>query len=65
MRYNPIPYESGAAYSGDITTVEVSGDVAAVTLKEDGYFGDNYTNWFHLARLDGEWKIINKSYQNE
>ena len=61
---NPSPFESGAAYSAEITAVDVTGDVASVTLKEKGYLGTSFTNWFHLARLNGQWKIISKSYQD-
>ena len=65
VRDNPSPSETGAAYSAEITTVEVSGDVASVTLKEDGYLGTRFTNWFHLVRLDGRWIIISKAYQDD
>ncbi|MEM1433905.1 MAG: nuclear transport factor 2 family protein [Pseudomonadota bacterium] len=51
-----------AAYEGRITTVQVSGDIAAVTLEETGYFGRSYTDVFTLAKLDGEWKIVSKTY---
>jgi hypothetical protein len=50
-------------YKGKITTVEISGDVASITLKETGYLNTNFTNWFHLAKLDDDWKIICKAYQ--
>ena len=65
IRDNGNLAKSGVAYTGDITRVEVAGDVASVTLKEEGYFGVSLTNWFHLAMLDGRWKIISKSYQDE
>ena len=65
VRDNPSPSDSGAAYTGEITSVETFGDVASVTLKENGYLGTGFTNWFHLARLNGNWKIISKSYQDQ
>ena len=54
--------ETGAPYEGRITTVQVSGDIASVTLEETGYFGRSYTDMFTLARLDGQWKIVSKTY---
>jgi hypothetical protein len=63
VKDNPAPVETGTDYKGKITTVEISGDVASITLKETGYLNTNFTNWFHLAKLDGDWKIICKAYQ--
>lgn len=65
IRDNPSPSESGAEYSGEIATVELFGDIANITLKEQGYLGCNLTNLFHLARIDGDWKIVSKTYTDE
>ena len=51
-----------APYVARITQVQVSGSIASVTLEETGYFGRGYTDIFSLARLDGEWKILTKTY---
>ena len=64
VRDTPSPAATGAEYTGEITTVEEFGGMASITLKETGYFGSSFTNWFHLARQDGSWKIISKSYQD-
>ena len=61
---NASPAETGAEYTGTITSVEESGDMASVTLRETGYLGASFTNWFHLARQDGVWTIVSKSYQD-
>jgi hypothetical protein len=65
VRDSPAPIEAGLDYRGDITTIEISGDIASVTLNESGYLGTDFTNWFHLAKIEGEWKIICKSYYGE
>ena len=52
-------------YRGEITQVEVSGPVASVTLKEAGFMGMNFTDYFHLAEVNGEWKIISKTFNPE
>ena len=63
---NPPPgAEAGADYTGEITNVEVSGPVASITLKEAGFMGINFTDYFHLAKLNDEWKIISKTFNPE
>ena len=52
-------------YKAEITNVEVSGPVASVTLKEAGFMGMNFTDYFHLAEVGGEWKIISKTFNPE
>jgi hypothetical protein len=52
-------------YKAEITSVDVSGPVAAVTLKEIGFMGMNFTDFFHLAKVDGNWKIISKTFNPE
>ena len=53
---------SGAPYVGRVTSVQVSGPIATVTLEEEGYFGRSYTDIFTLIELDGAWKIVTKTY---
>jgi len=64
---NPPPEAPLTAgnYKGEITTVEVSGPVASVTLKEAGFMGMNFTDYFHLAKVDGTWLIISKTFNPE
>ena len=48
------------------TTVEVSGPVASVTLKEAGFMGMNFTDYFPPGKnVDGDWKIISKTFNPE
>lgn len=55
----------GGDYKGEITSVEVSGPVASITLRETGFMGVNFTDYFHLARVNGDWKIISKTFNPE
>jgi hypothetical protein len=51
------------AYEARITSVEQSGDAAVVRLEEDGCWGTvSFVDWFALAKLDGDWKIVNKLF---
>lgn len=65
VRDTPSPSETGAEYVGEITHVEVIGQIAQVTMKEKGYLGLNFSNLFHLACIDGSWRIISKTYIDE
>ena len=62
---NPSPAETGAPYIGEIATVECKGGCASVMLRETGFLGSDFTNWFHLADLVGRWLILSKTYVGE
>jgi len=63
---NPSMADGGAPYKGEITTIDVVGDVASVTLKEAGFAGSmKFTDYFHLLKERGEWKIISKTFISE
>ncbi len=49
-------------YSAEIIKVELVGDIASVTLKEYGFLGMNFLEYFHLLRQDRNWKIISKTF---
>ena len=63
---NPPPdLPPGGSYQGEITSVEISGPVASITLRESGFMGMNFTDYFHLAKVNDEWKIISKTFNSE
>ena len=53
---------SSEAYRAEVEAIEVIGDVATATLVETGFLGSDFVDFFHLIRIDGEWKIISKTY---
>ena len=59
---NPSAKESGEDYSAEITFIHIAGDMASTGIVEDNLLGVNYVNHFHLLKMDGEWKIVNKIY---
>ena len=66
MAQAPSMAEGGAPYKGDITSVDVAGNVASVILKETGFGGDMaFTDYFHLLKEQGQWKIISKTFTTE
>ena len=51
------------AYQARITSVEQIGDAALVRLEEEGCWGSvSFVDWFSLAKIDGTWKIVNKTF---
>jgi hypothetical protein len=63
---SPSMAESGAPYKGEITFVDVVGNVASVTINETGYGGSMaFTDYFHLIKEKDEWKIISKLFSTE
>ena len=66
MENNPSMAEGGAPYKGKITSLDVVGNVASVTLKETGLGGGmSFTDYFHLVKVEGEWKIFSKTFTTE
>jgi hypothetical protein len=55
------PQPGGRAAYAQITAVETVGDIARVTL-EDDYAGYRYTDYLTLLRVEGEWRIVNKTF---
>jgi hypothetical protein len=63
---NPSMAEGGAPYQGTIASVDIVGKVASVTIKETGFAGTMaFTDYFHLIKDQGEWKIISKTFTTE
>jgi hypothetical protein len=57
------PLDSDGGFSARITSLEQVGDVARVTLEEDGCWGSlSFVDYFTLAKIDGTWKIVNKTF---
>jgi len=57
------PLDSDGSFSARITEVEQIGDAATVTLEEDGCWGNlSFVDYFTLAKIDGTWKIVNKTF---
>jgi len=60
---HPSMAESGASYKAEIKSVDVVGQIASVVLVETGFFGVlSFTDYFHLLKEHGEWKIISKTF---
>ncbi len=59
---NPPNDTMRASYKPTIRNIEVNGNVAIVTLDEDGLFGQDFTNHFMLLNENDTWSIVHKSF---
>ena len=63
---HPSMAGSGAPYKAEIKFVDVAGQIASVILVETGFFGVlSFTDYFHLLKEHGEWKIISKTFTSQ
>ena len=57
------PADVEGSYKTEVTLVEQTDDVASAVLAEEGFWGSvSFINFFSLARIDGTWKIVNKTF---
>jgi hypothetical protein len=57
------PADVDGSYQANITSVEQTDDVASAILAEDGFWGTvSFIDFFALARIDGAWTIVNKTF---
>ena len=57
------PCDVDGSYKAEVTAVEQTEDTASATLAEEGFWGTvSFVDFFSLARIDGEWKIVNKTF---
>ena len=60
----PVPAESGEAFDMRIVSTDVTGQVATVKVA-DLYRGLRFTDYLSLARVDGQWMIVNKTFHHD
>jgi Putative lumazine-binding len=57
------PADTNGSYRASIRSVENEGDAAIAVLEEEGFWGTmSFVDFFSLAKMDGEWKIVNKTF---
>jgi hypothetical protein len=50
-------------YRSRILSITQLGDVATATVAEEGYWGKvSFVDFFSLCRIEGIWKIVNKTF---
>jgi Putative lumazine-binding len=57
------PADTDGNFQANVRSVEEEGDAAIVTLEEEGFWGAlSFVDFFSVARIDGSWKIVNKTF---
>jgi ketosteroid isomerase-like protein len=57
------PLRTDDSFHAEISSVEQAGDIACAVVTEEGAWGGvSFTDHFTLAEIDGEWKIVNKTF---
>jgi hypothetical protein len=57
------PADVDGTYDARIVSLEQVGDAATAAIEETGFWGTlSFTDFFSLSRIDGEWKIVNKTF---
>ena len=53
---------AGDDYRAEVQSVAIEGTAAVATLVEENYLAHDFVDYFSLLKIDGEWKIVNKSF---
>jgi putative lumazine-binding protein len=57
------PADVDGSFHATVRSVEEEGDAAVVVLEEEGFWGAlSFVDFFSLARIGGQWKIVNKTF---
>lgn len=55
---------SGEQHQCCISSIQYAGNAASVEMIEESAYGNDYTNYFQLLKIDGQWVIVSKSYNS-
>ncbi len=60
----PAMAETQAPYEATIVAVHAWGRTASAIVEESGFFGSGrFVDHFHLLDVQGEWKIVSKTFE--
>jgi len=57
-----VAQQPAGNYAARILSIDVEGDAACVKLAESGFWDLDFTDYFLLSRIDGEWQIVAKAF---
>jgi len=56
------PEPAGENYQAVVRSIDITGDAGVAVLVETDYLGCDFVDYFGVARIDGRWQIISKTY---
>ena len=56
------PATTGEQHRCLVTKIDVAGNVASVEVVQENCYGVNYTNYFQLLKIEGQWLFVSKAY---
>lgn len=59
---NEAPEKRGEPHQCFITAMDYAGNAAFAEMTEESSHGFDYTNYFQLLKIEGQWMIVSKSY---
>jgi hypothetical protein len=59
---NSSPSKTGEPHQCFVTSIQYDGNAGSVEMIEESSYGNNYTNYFQLLKIDGNWVIVSKTY---
>jgi hypothetical protein len=59
-----VAEQPGGSFTARVAAVDVAGDAACVKLVESGFWGQDFTDYFLLSRVGGEWQIVAKAFDH-
>jgi hypothetical protein len=59
-----VAHQPTVDHDAKILSIDVAGDAACVKLAESRFWGQDFIDYFLLSRIDGEWQIVAKSFDN-
>ena len=62
LEANEPPQKTGEPHQCFITEIRYEAGAAVVELVQESAYGNDYTNYFQLLKVEGNWLIMSKSY---
>ena len=66
LKSRPSMKDNGDAYDSQIDYIDVTSNIASVTLRETNFFGElDFVNYLSLIKDGHRWKIIAKTFSGQ
>ena len=62
LEANEPPEKTGEPHQCFITEIRCQAGAAVVEMVQEAAYGNDYTNYFQLLKVEGKWLIVSKSY---